>query len=221
MEYNLILAGVGGQGILTIAQAISIAATRRGCFVKQSEVHGMSQRGGAVQSHLRFADHELFSDLIPRGQCDMILAVEPLEALRYVQYLREPGLIIASTVPFVNIGDYPPIEEVLEKITRFPNHVLVDADRLARAAGSARAVNTVMLGAASGFLGLDAGELDAAIAEMFGRKGESVVQVNQRACRFGRNATACSAGLRPRRCAIGLRRSIPKSSPRTKARTQP
>ncbi|MGB2987287.1 MAG: indolepyruvate oxidoreductase subunit beta [Phycisphaerae bacterium] len=197
MEHNLILAGVGGQGILTIAQAISIAALRRGWSVKQAEVHGMAQRGGAVQSHLRFADHELYSDLIPRGRCDMILAVEPLESLRYVEFLREHGTIIASTVPFVNIPDYPPIEQVLERIAHFPKHVLVDADRLARAAGSGRAVNTVMLGAASGLLGFDAGEIEAAIAEMFGRKGPAVVQVNQRACRFGRNAaTAYIDGLK-------------------------
>ena len=196
MECNLILAGVGGQGILTIAQAISIAATRRGWFVKQAEVHGMSQRGGAVESHLRFADHELYSDLVPRGLADMILAVEPLEALRYVHYLGERGTIVASTVPFVNIPDYPPIEQVLEKIASFPKHVLVDADRLARAAGSGRAVNTVMLGAASGLLGLECAEVEAAVAEMFARKGPGVVEVNQRACRFGRNgATAYIDGL--------------------------
>ncbi len=188
MEHNLILAGVGGQGILTIAQAISLAVIRRGWSVKQSEVHGMSQRGGAVQSHLRFADHELYSDQIPRGQADMVLAIEPLEALRYVQYLNEQGTIVASTVPFVNIPDYPPIEPVLEKIARFPRHVLVDADRLARAAGSGRAVNTVMLGAASGLLGLDCAEVEAAVAELFDRKGPAIVEVNQRACRFGRNA---------------------------------
>lgn len=196
MECNVILAGVGGQGILTIAQAISIAATRRGWNVKQAEVHGMSQRGGAVQSHLRFSEDELFSDLIPLGRADLILAVEPLEALRYVQYLSEHGSIVASTVPFVNIPNYPPIEQVIEKVARHPHHILVDADRLARAAGSARAVNTVMLGAASAQLGLDAAELDAALAEMFGRKGESIVTVNQRACRFGRNAaTAYADGL--------------------------
>ncbi len=188
MEHNLILAGVGGQGTLTIAQAISLAAMRRGWNVKQAEVHGMAQRGGAVQSHLRFADHELHSDVIPRGAADMILAVEPLESLRYLDFLSEHGSIVASTVPFVNIPDYPPIEQVLEKIAQFPNHVLVDADRLARAAGSGRAVNTVMLGAASGLLGLDAADIEASIAQMFERKGPAVVQVNQRACRFGRNA---------------------------------
>jgi len=203
MQYNIILAGVGGQGILTIAQALSLAAMRRGWNVKQAEVHGMAQRGGAVQSHLRLSDGEIYSDLIPHGCADMILAVEPLEALRYLSYLRERGSIIASTRPFVNIPDYPPIEGVLDQITKHPNHVLIDADRVARAAGSGRAANTVMLGAASGFTGLGATELEAAINQMFERKGRNVVEVNQRAMRFGRSAAgayvdALQRGVRPK-----------------------
>ena len=209
MEYNVILAGVGGQGILTIAHAISTVATRRGWFVKQAEVHGMAQRGGAVQSHLRFSDRELFSDLIPRGRADMILAVEPLEALRYVGYLSPKGTIVASTVPFVNINDYPPVEEVLDRIAALPRHILVDADRLARAAGSGRAANTVMLGAASALLGLDTVEIEAVLADMFGRKGQGIVEVNQRACRFGRNAaTAYLDGLKRGATAADVRHWI-------------
>ncbi len=188
MKYDIVLAGVGGQGILTIAQAISRAAMRRGWNIKQVEVHGMAQRGGAVQSHLRMADHEIFSDLIPQGAADMILAVEPLEALRYLPYLSERGAVITSTVPFVNIPDYPPIEGLLERITKLTNHVIVDADRLARAAGSARAANTVLLGAASGLIGLDAAEIESVLAEMFERKGQSAINVNLRACRFGQSA---------------------------------
>ncbi len=109
MKYDIILAGVGGQGILTTAQAISLAAMRRGLKVKQSEVHGMSQRGGVVQAHLRMAYHEIFSDLIPIGAADMILSVEPMETLRYVQYLNESGVIVSNTVPVVNIPDYGPV----------------------------------------------------------------------------------------------------------------
>ena len=209
MEYNLILAGVGGQGILTIAQAISIVALRRQWCVKQAEVHGMSQRGGAVQSHLRFADHELHSDLVPVGRADMVLAVEPLEALRYVQYLGEKGSVVASTVPFVNIPDYPPIEQVLEQVAGFSNHILVDTDHLARAAGSARAANTVMVGAAAALLDIEMEELDAAIETIFGRKGHSIVEVNQRACRFGRNAAiAYQDGLQRGVSAQDVRRWI-------------
>jgi len=190
VEQNLILAGVGGQGILSIARAISIAALRRNMHLRQAEVHGMSQRGGAVQSHLRIADHELFSDLIPVGHADIIFSVEPLEALRYVQYLGDNGVLIVSTNAFVNIENYPAIEQVLDRIAAFPRHVLLDADRLAKAAGSVLSANIVTLGAGSLFLELDAGELEDAVAEMFAAKGEKIVQVNRRAFQLGRNAAA-------------------------------
>lgn len=190
MEQNLVLAGVGGQGILTIAKAISIAGVKHGWAIKQAEVHGMSQRGGAVQSHLRLADHELFSDLIGVGKADMVLAVEPLESLRYVHMLSEEGVVVAATNAFVNIGNYPPVEQVLDQVGRLPRHVLVDADRLARAAGSGRSANIVMLGAASLHLPIDAEELEEAVAELFTPKGEKVVSVNRRAFRFGRHAAA-------------------------------
>ena len=197
MEQNIVLAGVGGQGILTIAKAISAAAAKRGWQIKQAEVHGMSQRGGAVHSHLRVADHELFSDLIAAGKADMILSAEPLESLRYAHLLSADGVVVASSGAFVNIGNYPPIESVLERIAELPRHVLVDAERLARAAGSGRAANIVMLGAASVHLPLDPGELEDAVADMFAPKGEKVVNVNRRAFRFGRNAAAAyEDGLR-------------------------
>ena len=188
MEENIVLAGVGGQGILTNAKVISIAALRLGLHLKQAEVHGMSQRGGAVQSHLRVADHELSSDLIPLGQASVILAVEPMESLRYVQYLREDGVIVASTNAFVNIPNYPPIEKVLEQIARFPRHVLLDADKLSKLAGSGRSANVVLLGAASLFMQIDVEELLSAIANMFGAKGEKIVNMNHLAFRMGRNA---------------------------------
>lgn len=188
MEFNIILAGVGGQGILTIAQVISTAAVRRGWNVKQAETHGMSQRGGAVVSHLRVGDSPLYSDLIPLGRADLILAVEPLEALRYLPYLAPRGAVVTSGVPFLNISHYPAIETVLDRVAKIPDHLIVDADRLARAAGSMRAANTVMVGAASVHLPLGMAELDEAIREMFERKGDAVVATNQRASRFGRNA---------------------------------
>ncbi len=190
MEQNLILAGVGGQGILSIARAISIAALRRDLHLKQAEVHGMSQRGGAVQSHLRIADHELFSDLIPVGQADIIFSVEPLEALRYVHFLNPGGMMVVSTNAFINIENYPAIEQVLDRIAEFPRHVLIDADTLAKAAGSVQAANIVTLGAGSLFLELDARELEDAVAEMFAAKGEKIINVNRKAFRLGRNAAA-------------------------------
>ncbi len=188
METNVILAGVGGQGILTIAQAVSVACVERGWQIKQAEVHGMSQRGGAVQSHLRIADHPIYSDLIPLGTADLILSVEPLEALRYVEYLSENGAIVANTTPFVNIPNYPPVESVLERIARFSRHVLIDADRLARAAGSARSVNAVLLGAGSLFLGIEPEALETGLNRLFARKGDAVVRVNLRAFQLGRKS---------------------------------
>jgi len=190
LEQNLILAGVGGQGILTIARAVGIAALSRGLSLKQAEVHGMSQRGGAVQSHLRLADHELHSDLIPAGRADIIIAVEPLEALRYVQYLRSEGVIVAGTNAVVNIDNYPAVEQILERIAQFPRHVLLDADGLAKKTGSARSANIVLLGAASLFLQLEPEELENAVAQMFASKGESVVAVNRQAFRVGRSVAA-------------------------------
>jgi len=171
VQANIILAGVGGQGILTIARAISVAGLRLGLRIKQAEVHGMSQRGGAVQSHLRVADHDLASDLIPLGGADMVLAVEPLESLRYVQYLREGGVIVASSNAFVNIANYPSIETVLQQISHHPRHVLLDAEKLSKLAGSGRSANIVLLGAASLFLDIEPAELESAVAEMFASKG--------------------------------------------------
>lgn len=188
LDFNIILAGVGGQGILTTAQAISIAALRRGWFVKQAELHGMAQRGGAVQSHLRISDHEIFSDIIPRGRADMILAMEPLEALRYVHYLAEGGLIVANTVPVVNIPNYGPVEDVLQRLSQYPRHVLFDANRLASAAGSSRSVNMVMLGAASAFLDIPINDVEAAITEMFASKESKLIEVNHKAFLHGLNA---------------------------------
>jgi indolepyruvate ferredoxin oxidoreductase beta subunit len=190
MEVNIILAGVGGQGILTTAQAICLAALRRGLRVKQAEVHGMSQRGGAVESHLRVADHELFSDLIARGRADMILAVEPMEALRYVQFLSENGVIVASSDPVVNIPNYGSVETILDRIAKYPRHVLLEANALATAAGSVRASNMVMLGAASTFIDIETADFEAAIAEIFGRKGAKLIEVNHKAFAFGRRAAS-------------------------------
>lgn len=188
MKQDVILAGVGGQGILGVAAAISAAAMRRGLFVKQVEVHGMSQRGGAVSSHLRLADHPIHSDLIPTGQGDLLIAVEPLEALRQLHLLGPDGTLVASVDPFVNVDDYPAVEGLLDRLAGHLPHVLVDAERLARSAGAARAANVAVLGAASLFLAVDPGELEEEAAGRFADKGERVVAANRRAFRCGRTA---------------------------------
>lgn len=203
MRHDLVLAGVGGQGILTIARVLSLAAEAKGLQVKQAEVHGMSQRGGAVYSHLRISDQEIFSDLIPRGRADMVLAVEPVEALRYVPMLHPDGAVVSNSKALTNIPNYPPIEDVLAHISAFERHVAFDMDRLGRSAGSPLAANIAALGAASLFLGFSARELEEAVEALFTAKAPRVVETNVRALRFGRLAAtryveALQRGATPR-----------------------
>jgi indolepyruvate ferredoxin oxidoreductase beta subunit len=188
MKCDIILAGVGGQGILSIAATIGLAAVEQNLFLKQAEVHGMSQRGGDVQSHLRLSGSVIWSDLIPHGGADLIISVEPMEALRYLPWLSEGGWVVTNTVPFVNIPDYPEPEEVLAELGRSGNTIAIDADGIARDLGSARSGNMVILGAASSFISMPFSALENAVRKMFGRKGEEVVEVNLRALRAGRDA---------------------------------
>jgi indolepyruvate ferredoxin oxidoreductase beta subunit len=190
MKQDIILAGVGGQGIISIAFVIARAALEEGLEVKQSEVHGMSQRGGAVQSHLRLADGRIASDIIPRGEADLILGVEPLEALRYLDYLRPDGTIVASRTPHVNIPDYPDVEALVSKISEVPRHIIIDSEKLAREAGSTRSQNMVMLGAASKRLAVGGEGLEKYIRVLFQPRGENVVAVNLKAFALGRAAAA-------------------------------
>lgn len=203
MKHDIVLAGVGGQGILTIARGLSNAALRKGLNVKQAEVHGMSQRGGAVYANVRISHDEIYSDIIAPGQAGMILAIEPMEALRYATYLAEDGVIIVNTNAVTNIPNYPPIEQVLEAVARHPNHVLLDMERLARAAGSVLAANIVALGAASLYLDFSVEDFESEIEAMFARKGERVVASNLKAFHLGRNAAqayleALNRGATPR-----------------------
>lgn len=185
MKKDIILSGVGGQGILTIAAIIGQAALNRGWNLKQAEVHGMSQRGGDVQSHLRLSDEPIWSDLIPFGGADMILSVEPMEALRYLPYLAQGGWIIANRTPYLNVAKYPELEDIYAEIEKFANHVLIDADSIAKEVKANRAMNIVMLGAAIKHLGFTVEEIEAAIREIFGRKGDAIVEGNLRALHAG------------------------------------
>ncbi len=185
MKKDIILAGVGGQGILSIAATIGMAAVNNGLHLKQAETHGMSQRGGDVQSHLRLSDKEIASDLIPMGKADMILSVEPMESLRYLPYLSPQGWLITNCNPFINIPDYPEKEIILEEIRKTANHIIIDADAIAKEMGSVKAANMVMLGAASPFLDLEFAWLEESIRGLFGRKGEEVVNFNIEALKAG------------------------------------
>jgi indolepyruvate ferredoxin oxidoreductase beta subunit len=186
MKNDIILAGVGGQGILSIAAIIGYAAVDSSLNLKQAEVHGMSQRGGAVQSHLRISDQTIYSDLIPAGRAKLILSVEPMESLRYLPYLSENGWLITNTKPFVNIANYPDEDVLKKEITSLPRHIVIDADQIAKEAGSSRAMNMVMLGAASPFLDVEYEKLRDGIKFIFGRKGEKIVETNLKALEAGR-----------------------------------
>jgi indolepyruvate ferredoxin oxidoreductase beta subunit len=187
MKSDIILSGVGGQGILSIAAAIGLAAVADNLYLKQSEVHGMSQRGGDVQSHLRLSDKPVASDLIPLGTADLILSVEPMESLRYLPWLSDSGWLVTNSNPFINIPDYPDIKEILNEIKKVRHHVIVDADAMARDAGSVRSGNIVMLGAASPYIGMSFESLENAVRKLFGRKGEEVVEANLKALKAGRD----------------------------------
>ena len=186
MKKDIILAGVGGQGILSIATVIGEAALQEGLYLKQAEVHGMSQRGGDVQSNLRLCSEPIMSDLIPKGGADLIISLEPMEALRYVEYLKPDGWIVTSCVPFLNIPNYPELEEVLARVRAYKNHVLLDVEALAKEAGApAQAANMVLLGAAIPMLGIEHDKMIAGVARVFARKGEAVVNTNINAVEKG------------------------------------
>jgi indolepyruvate ferredoxin oxidoreductase beta subunit len=188
MKYDIVLAGVGGQGVLSLSAIIASGAMKEGLFVKQSEVHGMAQRGGAVLANLRLADGPIASDLIPGGSAAMILSMEPLESLRYLSYLRPDGALITSITPVVNIPDYPDLEGLLDQIRAVRGAILVDSDHLAKAAGSTRAANMVMVGAASHLLPVRVDTMEHYIEGLFKKKGDKVVEVNLKAFRAGREA---------------------------------
>lgn len=187
MKIDIILCGVGGMGALSSAAIISKAALEMGMYMKQAETHGMSQRGGDVQSHLRLSDQPIASDLIPEGECDIILSVEPMEALRYLPFLnRETGWVITNQNPFVNIPNYPDQEAVLAEVRKIKNHILFDADKIAKEINNPKGTNMVVLGAASKYLGIDIEKLEAAVRTNFARKGDAIIDANIAALRAGR-----------------------------------
>ncbi|UBD74861.1 indolepyruvate oxidoreductase subunit beta [Parabacteroides goldsteinii] len=185
MRADIILSGVGGQGILSIAAVVGEAALKEGLYMKQAEVHGMSQRGGDVQSNLRLSDQPIASDLIPKGHADLIISLEPMESLRYLPYLKEDGWLVTNSQPFVNIPNYPDMEKVNEELDKLPHKVILDVEAIAKEVSTARAANIVMLGAAAPFIGIEYNKIEDGIRRIFGRKGEEVVEMNLKALKAG------------------------------------
>lgn len=186
MKTDIILCGVGGQGILSIATIIGEAAIKDGLYIKQAEVHGMSQRGGDVQSNLRISSEPINSDLIAVGQADVIISMEPMEALRYLPYLnKKTGWIITSSVPFVNIPNYPDMDKIKEEYSKLNNVVFIDIEQLAKDNNVPRSANMILLGAAQKSLGIGYEEIKAALGRVFARKGEEVVNANIKALNIG------------------------------------
>lgn len=186
MKTDIIIAGVGGQGIISIAAAIGTAALANKLFFKQAEVHGMSQRGGAVQSHFRLSDTEIASDLISFGGADLIISVEPMESLRYLPYLNENGWLVTNIRPFINIPDYPELTEIIAEIKKIPHHLALDADTIAEEIGSSRSSNMVILGAAAPFLNMSFESLEQGIKNIFSKKGETIILSNIKALQAGK-----------------------------------
>ena len=177
---------MGGQGILSIATIIGWAALKEGIHLKQAEVHGMSQRGGDVQSNLRLSDAPISSDLIAHGACDLVISLEPMEALRYVQYLKPDGWVITNTTPFVNIPNYPEMEAVNEELKKQGNVIMIDVDAIAKEVKSPRSANMVLLGAAASVLEmLKPEQLLEGITNVFSSKGEAIVETNIAAFKAG------------------------------------
>jgi len=186
MKTDIILCGVGGQGILSIATIIGEAAMNENLYIKQAEVHGMSQRGGDVQSNLRISSDPICSDLIPKGGADVIISMEPMEALRYLPFLKKEGWVITSSTPFVNIPNYPDYATIKADLDSLPNVIMLDIEQQAKDAGVPRSANVILLGAAQKALGIDYDKLEAAIARVFQRKGEKIVEANIKALALGR-----------------------------------
>ncbi|HRS04724.1 MAG TPA: indolepyruvate oxidoreductase subunit beta [Treponema sp.] len=188
MKRDIILAGVGGQGILSVAAIIAKAAVDQGLKVRQSEVHGMSQRGGAVLAHLRLSDSTIYSDLVPKGEADLIISMEPLESLRYTAWLNPEGTLVSAAEPFINIPAYPELEIIYSMIRSLPRAVIVETQNLAKESGLTRAANMVLIGAASPYLPIAPEAMEGTICELFATKEPAVIDANIKAFRLGRAA---------------------------------
>ncbi|NLK46367.1 MAG: indolepyruvate oxidoreductase subunit beta [Treponema sp.] len=188
MTYDILLVGVGGQGVLSLAAIIAESAMKEGLKVRQSEVHGMSQRGGGVQAHLRISDSVIASDLIPSGKADMILSMEPLESLRYLTWLKPEGVVVTSAEPFINIDNYPATETIYATIKKMPKAYIVKTSELAKEAGNVKTENMVLIGAALKYLPLKKETIEKSVHNRFAIKDPKLVDINMKALELGANS---------------------------------
>lgn len=191
MKFDVVVAGVGGQGVVSLAALAAEAARRSGFHVKQTEDHGMAQRGGSVTAQLRIGAAPVHSELIPAGTADLLISMEPLETLRYLPMLARDGAVVAAAEPVINFAEYPPPETVLARLRTLSGCVVIEADRLAREAGSPRVTNTVLLGAASPLFPIGPERFEETIEAAFAAKGAKVLAANLTGFRLGREASAC------------------------------
>jgi indolepyruvate ferredoxin oxidoreductase beta subunit len=189
MKKDIILAGVGGQGILTIATIIGDAAAAAGVNLKQAEVHGMSQRGGDVQSNLRLSTEAIHSDLIKQGSADIIISMEPMEALRYLPYLSKEGVVVTSSNSFKNIPNYPDEQALMSELEALPNVAILPIEDLAKQNNMPKSAKVVLLGMAAGYIEiLSPEQLRESVKRLFSSKGESIVEMNCKAFDLGLSA---------------------------------
>ncbi|MHA2298400.1 MAG: indolepyruvate ferredoxin oxidoreductase subunit beta [Candidatus Hodarchaeales archaeon] len=193
-KYEIVLCGVGGQGILTVTDIICNTALQKGLKVRGSETHGMAQRGGSVMSNIRIGK-DIHAPLIPERSADVILALEPIEALRYARYVKPDGCVIFNnyTIPPPNLNldkkEYPPIDKIIENLKDFTdNFVQVNATKLAEQAGAIISQNIVLLGA---FAALEGSPItkDDLLAEMKRYIKSKFVEMNLTAFESGYKAT--------------------------------
>lgn len=184
--YGLVVAGVGGQGALTIAQIILGAAWMDGYHVLQSEVHGMSQRGGEVSAHIIFSKDPVMSPTIEEGDADLLLGLEPLETLRHLTYLKKEANIITSITTIENMENYPTSKKILNLLKSIDGVIMIDSDLIAEEIHFSHGGNITLLGYASNYLPVNGEVWDKAIKERFKNKGNKIVDKNLLAFKTGK-----------------------------------
>jgi indolepyruvate ferredoxin oxidoreductase, beta subunit len=186
MRYDVVAAGVGGQGVLLVARCLAAAALAEGLRVKQSETHGMAQRGGSVVSYIRIGDGAVHSPLVSPGTASLLLGFELLEAVRSLEYLAPDGKAVASTETVANIPNYPDPDVLIRRLGEHPGARFLDPRSPAREAGSARAANLVLLGAAAAFLPIRRETLETSVERLFESASPKIRTCNLRAFELGR-----------------------------------